>query len=126
MSNLQQSVDHLVLTRAQHHTRCTFGVVESIVANRSTGHRILGTYPPAYFIIVQCLTSVSSPCLDDKGSLWTLSISAIPLFRCFSASSKVGSIAGILKIRDEPLGVRNVVATLGMEVVLAIKIVVGY
>lgn len=64
----------------------------------------LGIYPPAYCIIVKSRLSVSSQCLDDMGSFLTSSTAAIPLFRCFSASSEVWSIAIILKVRNEPPG----------------------
>ena len=116
MSNLRRFFYHPQKSPVLRHTLNSFDFGENVMPNQHNNIHTLDIYLPAYFIIVQCLPSVSSPCLDDKGSLWTLSTSAIPLFRCFSASSEVGSIAGILKIRDESLGVRNVVTTLGRVV----------
>jgi len=125
VSNLRRFFYHPQKSQVLRHTLSSFDFGENVMPNQHSNIHILGIYLQAYFIIVQCLPSVSSPCLDDKGSLWTLSTSAIALLRCFSANFKVGSsesdISQVFQYqyprhKMTPLSVWNVATTLGRVV----------
>ena len=119
VSNLRRFFYHPQKSQVLRHTLSSFDFGENVMPTQHSNIHTLDIYPPAYFIILKYLPSVSSPCLGDMSSFLTLSTSAISLFRCFSASFKARAILIILKIRNKCLCVRNVVMTFVREVVLA-------